>query len=187
MRKSLAVFLLLVVFGAAPALKAQDETSKVELYAGYDYMRVNVNARVPGFPAMASFNGEGGSGQLEYNANNWLGIVGDLGGYYFTTAPHGGAFSYLAGPRLNLRRGKITPFAQTLFGGFLSSDGIGRLGPENHFAMTIGGGIDVRVSKHVAIRPVQAEYFMTTLPDGLNNRQNNFRFSAGIVIRLGKA
>ena len=44
--------------------------------------------------------------------------------------------------------------------------------------------MDVRVSKHVAIRPVQAEYFMTTFPDGANNRQNHFRFSAGVVLRL---
>jgi hypothetical protein len=32
---------------------------------------------------------------------------------------------------------------------------------------------------------VQAEYFMTKIPDGLNNRQNNFRLGAGIVIRFG--
>jgi hypothetical protein len=30
-----------------------------------------------------------------------------------------------------------------------------------------------------------AEYFLTTIPDGLNNRQNNFRFSAGVVFRFG--
>ena len=34
------------------------------------------------------------------------------------------------------------------------------------------------------IRPVQAEYFMTKIPDGLSNRQNNFRFSTGIVFRF---
>jgi outer membrane immunogenic protein len=87
---------------------------------------------------------------------------------------------------VNFRRGKVTPFAQTLFGGIRTTDGIGRSGPENNFAMTAGGGVDFRVSKHVSIRPVQAEYFMTKIPDGLNNRQNNLRVGAGIVLRLGR-
>jgi hypothetical protein len=51
--------------------------------------------------------------------------------------------------------------------------------------MTAGGGIDVKISKHFAIRPAQAEYFLTKIPDGLNNRQNNFRFGAGIMLRFG--
>lgn len=51
--------------------------------------------------------------------------------------------------------------------------------------MTAGGGIDIRVSRLIAVRPVQAEYFLTKFFDGNNNRQNNFRFGAGIVLRLG--
>ncbi|MFZ0738089.1 MAG: hypothetical protein WBL70_10435 [Candidatus Acidiferrales bacterium] len=92
---------------------------------------------------------------------------------------------YLFGPRVNLRRGVVTPFVQVLLGGVVTSSGIERFGWQSHFAMTAGGGIDVRVSKHFSIRPVQAEYFMTRIPDGLNNRQNNFRFGAGIVFRFG--
>jgi hypothetical protein len=46
--------------------------------------------------------------------------------------------------------------------------------------------VDIQVTKLIAIRPVQAEYFLTTIPDGLNSRQNSFRFSAGVVFRLGK-
>jgi hypothetical protein len=46
-------------------------------------------------------------------------------------------------------------------------DGIEQIGWQSHFAMTSGGGIDVRVSKHLAIRPAQAEYFLTKIPDGL--------------------
>jgi hypothetical protein len=53
------------------------------------------------------------------------------------------------------------------------------------FCNDSGWGIDVKLSKHFSIRPVQAEYFLTKIPDGLNNRQNNFRFSAGIVFRFG--
>ena len=136
------------------------------------------------------FNGNGGGGQFEYNANKWLGVVGDLSGYGATSTINGqlvgGAFAYLFGPRVNFRRGKVTPFAQTLLGGIRTTDGIGKAGTEYNFAMTAGGGIDFKVSKHVSVRPVQAEYFMTKLSDGINNRQNNLRMGAGIVFRLGK-
>jgi len=50
--------------------------------------------------------------------------------------------------------------------------------------MTAGGGVDFRISEHFAIRPVQAEYFLTQFTDGANNRQNNFRYSAGIAFRF---
>ena len=52
--------------------------------------------------------------------------------------------------------------------------------------MTAGGGIDFKVSKQVSVRPVQAEYFMTRLPNGLSNRENNLRIGGGIVLLLGR-
>jgi hypothetical protein len=51
--------------------------------------------------------------------------------------------------------------------------------------MTAGGEIDVGVARHIAIRPLQAEYFLTTAPDGNKDRQNRFRYSAGVVLRFG--
>jgi hypothetical protein len=98
----------------------------------------------------------------------------------------GGAFSNLFGPRLNLRGDKFTAFAQVLAGGLLSTSGIGSPGPQNDFTLSTGGGLDFRVFRLISIRPAQAEYFLTTIPDGLNNRQNNLRFSTGIVFRFGR-
>jgi outer membrane immunogenic protein len=188
--KSLAIFPLLALFAAAPPVTAQEQAPKLEVYGGYSYARFNVNASAVGGTASETFNGNGGGGQLEYNANHWLGVVGDLGGYGATATTNGalvgGAFTYLAGPRVNFRHGKVTPFAQTLFGGIRTTDGIGRSGPENNLAMTAGGGVDFKVSRHVSVRPVQAEYLMTKLPDSLNNRQDNLRVGAGVVFRLGR-
>src|SRR5271166_4022020 len=89
MRKSLAVDLLLGLLGTAAQAKAQEEPSKVELYGGYYYARFNVNANAPGIAPSATYNGNGGGGQLEYNANRWLGVVGDLGGFYATSSGNG--------------------------------------------------------------------------------------------------
>jgi hypothetical protein len=186
MRNLFAVALLFAAFCAAPALRAQDDSSKLEVYGGYDYVRFNVNADVTGQPPFQTFNANGGGGQLVYNVDNWLGVLGDVGGYWATNATtHGAAVPYLFGPRANLRRGKITPFAQVLLGGVVTSSGIEQSGWQSHFAMSAGGGIDIKVSRHVSIRPVQAEYFMTKIPDGLNNRQDNFRLSTGISLLLG--
>ena len=187
MRKLLAAVQLLAVFAIVPPANAQEETPKLDIYGGYYYVRFSISAKVEGFPPTATFNGNGGGGRLEYNANGWLGIVGDLAGYY-VPAPGSDqeAFTYLFGPRVNLRRGSLTPFAQVLLGGILASGGIGQTGPVDHYAMTAGGGLDYKLSRLIAIRLVQAEYFMTKFPDGLDNRQNNFRFGTGIVFRFGR-
>jgi hypothetical protein len=187
MRNLVAVVFLFAAIGAAQAVRAQDEASKMELYGGYDYSRFNINSNVSGQPPSQTLNGNGGGGQMAFNVTQWLGVLGDAGGYWATNATkQGAAIPYLFGPRFNLRRHVVTPFAQVLVGGVVSSSGIEEIGWQNHFAMTAGGGIDVRASKHISICPLQAEYFLTKIPDGLNNRQNNFRFSAGISLLLGK-
>ncbi len=189
MRKLIALGLL-GLYGTVQLSRAQQEPSKFELYGGFSYVRFNINANLPGVAPSATYNGYGGGGQFEYNANKWLGAVADLAGYGATSTANGalvgGAFSYLFGPRVNCRHGKVAPFAQALFGGIRTTDGIGQSGPENNFAMTAGGGIDFKVSEYVSVRPVQAEYFMTRLPNGLNNRENNLRIGAGIILRFGK-
>jgi opacity protein-like surface antigen len=179
------VLLLLIAF--APPAEAQDATPKFEAYAGYDYMRDNATNDITHLPPSQSVNGNGASGQLEFNSTPWLGVVGDLGGY--AVARDGFAtthqISYLFGPRVNFHRGRVTPFAQVLLGAIWASDAI-VLGSKTAFGTTAGGGIDVTVSRHVAVRPIQAEYFLTKFPDGANNRQNNFRYSAGVVFRFGR-
>jgi opacity protein-like surface antigen len=167
--------------------KAQVSPSALELYGGYDYVLFRANANVAGQPPQQTFNANGGGGQLAYNINNWLGVLGDVAGYWATNSrAQGAAIPYLFGPRINLRYRKMTPFAQVLLGGVVTSSGIQTSGWQNNFAMTAGGGFDIQVSEHVTIRPMQAEYFLTKIPDGVNNRQNNFRYSAGISLLLGK-
>jgi hypothetical protein len=46
------------------------------------------------------------------------------------------------------------------------------------FAMVFGGGIDIRASKHISVRAIQADYNPTFFGQG---RQDNFRLSFGVV------
>jgi hypothetical protein len=187
MRTFLRVSLLVVTFLFASAAMAQEAKPNLELYGGYDYLHVPVYLISGGTASHDSYNLSGGDGQLAYNFNNWFGVAGDLAGYALTSGNvQPAAMTYLAGPRFTLRRRRASPFVQTLFGGVLANDGINNTGLTSVFAMSAGGGLDLRVSRHVALRPVQAEYLLMKFPDGANNRQNSFRYSSGVVFRLGR-
>ena len=95
--------------------------------------------------------------------------------------------SYLFGPRLDVRRGSLVPFARVLLGGAWAEDGI-VFGSVNGFAMTAGGGLDIRLSKHVAFRPIGLDYYMTRVQNlraAGDNTQNNLRYTAGINFTFG--
>jgi outer membrane protein OmpA-like peptidoglycan-associated protein len=152
----------------------------------------------------------GGSANLAFNFNRYLGVVGDFGAYKnselrLSTSPHatvadsdGMVYTFLAGPRFSFRNdGRFTPFAQALFGAALANqvklsrcagDACTLLPKETRFAMTAGGGLDMRANHVLAIRLVQAEYLMTrfaNLDTGNKASQNDMRLSSGIVLRFG--
>ena len=148
---------------------------------------------------------------MAFNLNNYFGIVGDFGGYESDHLTLGGAppinvhadgsaFSYMFGPRVSFRSGRLTPFAQYLLGGLYAtrvklpgcSGGAvcTALPSENAFAMTAGGGVDVTLTRHFALRVIQVEYMFTRFRDptsstGQTARQNDVRLSTGIVFRMG--
>jgi outer membrane protein OmpA-like peptidoglycan-associated protein len=184
-------------------------TPKVELFLGYSYLR-----GMPGLePANRLYWLNGGSMSIAFNFNRYLGLVADVGGFGDSAiefpGPGGGAstvvnsygavFPYLFGPRLSFRgHERVTPFLQVLFGGIdatkvMLNTGCGGAGctplpSENKFAWTGGGGLDIKVSHHVAIRIVQVEYLMTNFENhnsGISELQNDMRFSSGIVFRFG--
>ncbi len=113
----------------------------------------------------------------------------------------GNLFTYNVGPIFKFRMKHFEPFAEALFGG-AHSNFYGNLykdcGPagcivaskspsNNAFDFIIGGGIDIPVNEHVAIRPVEFDYLLTRFGNaftGGNNNQSNFRYQAGVVFRF---
>jgi outer membrane immunogenic protein len=162
----------------AGAASAQTDSPRVELFGGYSYLHVSVSGT--NFTASAN----GGSGSVSLNPNSWLGLVADFGGY---TSGKGGfngtLYSYLFGPKVAYRTGRFTVFTQALFGGVHASMGSG-FGSESAFATALGGGLDWNATEHIGLRLVQAEYVLSELNDGVNDRQNNARVSAGVVVRF---
>jgi opacity protein-like surface antigen len=125
--------------------------------------------------------------------------------------------NFVLGPRYTFHKSKRwMPFAQALFGGAhaTSSTGVtllqggivwpppgvilppGTIQPVNAsveadrtgFAMLVGGGLDIKVSKHIAFRPIGADYYLVRLPNfltGNDTNKNHFRYSAGVNFLFG--
>jgi len=68
-------------------------------------------------------------------------------------------------------------------------DGTVASSAQQGFASAAAGGIDIAVSRHFAIKPIQVEYVMTQVPSFATNRnsfQNNVRYSAGRGVKFGE-
>ena len=168
--RQLALSIAALLLAAAPAGaqtptvlsggEAHSPTPEVEVFGGYSYLR------------LYGFNNNGGIGAVTVNANSWLGYTGEVSGYV-AEDPFDNNGLVVGGPKFTYRRGAVTPFVHLMAGGaFGGSDAAG--------AFVVGGGVDAKISKHVAIRLIQADYVATTF------RSNNGRFSAGIVFRFGE-
>ena len=161
---------------------------RYEINFGYDYVDFH-----PG-DGFNNWDNHGGSGGFTFNANRYLGLTAELGGYSGNRTVNGvysgtGLTTYLFGPRLNLRRfDHLVPFAEVLFGGAKAGGGITGSNGQDAFALLAGGGVDVVLNKYLAWRFAEIDYLMTNF-DGPNlnatARQNNLRLGTGLVLRFG--
>jgi hypothetical protein len=173
------------------------------MFGGYSYLRNNSNGI------------NGWQGQGTFNFTRYLGVTADVSGAFRTPATFSvlgvsasanqHLYTFLFGPTVTANFGRSAVFAHGLFGQAHSSLGAGvnipiiggistGLTSANAFAMAFGGGVDIGVSRHIAIRAVQVDYLRTQfsatdalatgLSSSLGDRQNSFRYSTGIVFRF---
>lgn len=198
-------FIMLLVSLLLPiAMVSQDEAPKATVFGGYSYLRNVGNSS------------NGWDGQATFNFNRYLGITADIGGNYrtvFSVSPLPGVsasvnqrvYTFLFGPTVTANFGRSAVFGHALFGAARASSGAGFSIPiigsvttgltnATAFAMAFGGGVDIGVSRHFAIRAAQVDYIRTqfntldALSTGLSTStggsQNSFRYSGGIVFRF---
>jgi hypothetical protein len=203
------LFGAVLLFGLAAL--AQD-FQKVEVAVDYSYYRYNPSHAYT--TSGHSLNGAGGSfdynftkylgikAEFEgYGSQGYTFII-PAGGLVTTkgTIPagtfhaNGNLFTYLFGPQVKLRNPKFQPYAHILFGGAHSnvyanlasaSGSIGAAPAGNCFAMAFGGGIDIPVTKAIAIRPAEVDYALTRFNNSVTGNQSNFRYQAGVVFSFG--
>ncbi|HET8889452.1 MAG TPA: PKD domain-containing protein [Candidatus Angelobacter sp.] len=179
---------------------SSDTYPAVDLFVGYSFVRFSTNTFVSSATtSKETFNWHGLTGALAGNVNRWFSLVGDFGAYRIKDLPPsitGSAYTYLFGPQFSHRGEHWTPFVHALFGGATLADIQVSTSPSpsaffnrsfsaNSFATALGGGVDVNFNKHIGARIFQAEYLMTRFTDGNDNKQNNLRASAGLVLHFG--
>jgi hypothetical protein len=188
MRKLLfgVLFMLVVPFAAL----AQSDYPAAEVFGGYSYFRANPEG----------FNLNGWNASVAGNITNWFGLQWDFSGHYGRPTDQFGDripgvhidhHTFMMGPKLAYRAGTVTPFAHLLIGAARAGTRDVLYGKTYDWALAtvIGAGVDIDISPAVALRMAQVDYLMTRFDTGDfygDNRQNNFRFSAGIVIKLGR-
>jgi hypothetical protein len=186
MRKVLYLLALAFLF-RLPA-SAQD-LSRVDLFAGASFLHVTG-------PSEPSLKVYGGVFSGAYNVNHFISWTGEFG-IQSNAGPTGGrAESYMFGPKVALtlhKTGRFLPFAQWIFGAMHTSAAFnGTPFNSTDFAESAGVGLDVSVTRHLAIRPVEADYLFMKQPiydpsTGTNDAtftEKSFRYSGGIVFRF---
>ncbi len=198
---ALSVLLLAALVVSASSCRAQAQATqpakaasaaRPELAINYNYLRSNAP---PG--GGANFGLDGGSIDFAWPlSDSRFAMVGDIAathasgitatGYDLTLS------TYLAGLRYSPLdpRFRLQPYAQALAGVAHASGSLveGPTATVLNFpaatAFEIGGGINLKLNRRFALRLIQADYLPTTFDNGSNDRQNNLRIGAGMVIRF---
>ena len=118
-----------------------------------------------------------------------------------SVSAQGNLFTYNAGVIFKYRTQHVEPYVQALFGGAhtnfygnvykdcttIGCTTLSQAPDNNAFDFIIGGGLDIPVSEHIAIRPVEVDYLLTRFGNAFtsgNNNQSNFRYLAGVQFRF---
>jgi outer membrane protein OmpA-like peptidoglycan-associated protein len=196
----LAVLTVLCSIGTFAA--AQDQPApKWELFGGYSYLYpdAGVHGLLPGglLPAGSRLesNPRGAGASITYDFNRWFGLTLDSSidwGSGETGVPKridDAAFSNLSfGPKVTFRHRRVSPFIEALVGDH-------RLMPDafhdiDKLGFMFGGGLDVNVSRHIALRLFRADYVMSSYRYGPpastpSTDLTGVRLQAGLVFMWG--
>ena len=137
--------------------------------------------------------------------HGWAVVGRAYGGRSANNSSGGNGFNLYSlgfGPRYRfapLHSQKLSIFTDVLFGE--AGGWNGNFGPVTHptpnsgpeyassarsFGMTAGGGVDLSIGQHVALRLFQANYLLTRFPNSMGSAQQNLQLGTGVVLRFGK-
>jgi len=187
MRKvALMVFIFYMFAGLASA-----QVPSGNIFVGYSFYSTSPSTLDLANVGRPNLNGWEAS--LEGKLVPWIGIVADFSGHYgshsFVEVPESGPVNVsvsghetdvMFGPRLSIPVGKFRPFGEAMFGVGHISTGQGISTSDTSIATALGGGIDYKLIRLVALR-VEGDYVQTRF---FSTTQNNVRLSTGIVLHF---
>jgi hypothetical protein len=153
---------------------------KVDVYLGAQVVRVNPDVHQPKFTFDNSTDSIGANFAVTGFVSKAVGVTGELAG---TTKDGNSLITGLGGLTIQARRDKtVQPFVRGLVG--VARERANNQQLTNVFdksdlglAYAVGGGIDVKVSKNVAVRLIQADFLRVNV---FGQTQNEARVGAGI-------
>ncbi|MGA2483393.1 MAG: outer membrane beta-barrel protein [Candidatus Acidiferrales bacterium] len=168
----LAMVAVLCMFATRAA--AQDRPApKWELYGGYSffYPGADVHGQLPGallpLSSRLEANPRGAGASVTYDFNRWLGLTLDTSAHWgsgeigVANRIDDAAFYNLSlGPKITFRSKHFSPFLEVLVGdNRLTPDAFHRI---DKLGFMFGGGLDINLSRHVALRLIRADYVMSS-------------------------
>jgi len=200
---SLAIALLtgIVALGGTMA-RAQDKSSppapsqgtSTDLAATYTTEQGQVTPAGAG-----SFWFQGGSLDAAITFHRGFGFAANVTGLHASNLAPGlglNEIDVMVGPRYTLRlnsksKHETRIFGEALLGGARGSSSVfpkstGLDSRASSFAYQVGGGLDISITKHIAIRAVEADYVRSYLPDNGGDTQGRIRLGFGITYHSQK-
>src|SRR5579863_1196483 len=186
---------------ATLAAAQEQPPPKWELFGGYSVFDpgANIHGELPGASLPVSsrleWNPRGAGASVTYDFNRWFGLTLDTSTHWgsgeTTLAKRidDAAFSNLSfGPKVTFRHERFSPFLEVLVGDH-------RLMPDafhdvDKLGFMFGGGIDVNVSRHIALRLIRADYVMSSYRYGApvvtpSTDIRGLRAQTGVVFMFG--
>jgi hypothetical protein len=198
MRKSIRVKVLLAgacmmagfsAWGQQAGNSVKQTTSSIDVAVVYNPLMANV---VGG----NGFWMQGASAQVHGQFWHGLGFVADVSGLHTanTNGPSGVGLDMVTatfGPRYTWSPAhrRYALFGQALAGEAFGMNSVfpnatGANDSANSLAMQLGGGLNLRLSHHIALRAFEADWLRTQSPNATTNVQNNLCLGAGLVYRF---
>jgi len=193
--------LLLVLYALLLSLHAvaQEHPTRVEVFGGYSFVGYYYYPAYTGPWTLSTFNGWETSATVRLIPH--LAAEADFGGLYGAQSsncpcPRDRIRTYMGGPRVTANlSSKASLYSHVLFGGltyrtsFGGVDGIPLLfSSDTSFAMAVGGGADLWVTRRFGARLFQFDYLRNnnTVPGYFAHpgQHANFRFATGAVFRF---
>ena len=195
-----AIIAVLCCVGTLAA--AQDQPApKWELYGGYSafYPGCNVYGLLPGGVAPVTsclkWDPRGVGASITYDFNRWLGLTVDSSGQWGSGNSGVAAridqaefFNISAGPKITFRTHYFSPFLEALGGEHRLASEV--FGHSNVAGFMIGGGLDLNLNRHFAVRLFRADFVYSDHQFGPSSvvpatDVRGVRLQAGVVFMFG--
>jgi hypothetical protein len=189
-----------VVMAVAALLPAGAVAQQKSAQSQESDLAITYSAEHASLTSGQSFWAQGGSAELTATFYHGLGIAASVTGTHeanisssgvgltLVTTTFGPTYTW-AMPQHRSSPGPLRFLGESLIGIANGADSVfpaptGAQSVASSLALRIGGGADLELSRHFALRLVHADWLRTQLPNATTNVQNTLHLDGGIVFRF---